>query len=338
MAVEFRSAASPTNRRLFVHRGQQCGPIHSSSMARVLLNARLFHPKSTTTDEESGNRMRAFQAIHGLALALVLGGIAWKSVARAEVPPSAASPSGEVAVVILMTADVAEDQSFEFGTELYERQFPAFAKEHGLREVSGKDAELTFRLHITQLDEDVNGYVISSAAIYHGEVLTEPERVCLQCTPSEVIAEVLINLERAAAAVVEHRAELEREEAEAALTYELPTPAPEPRVRELGVLSYIGISSVAFGLGGAIAGAVVLGRGIVVESEPGSSLVEATDYRPPGAALLGVGVGMMAIGTAMLGVDVGVLLPRRRAQARAQLDGVAVTSVGGPGVLVVGRF
>lgn len=295
-------------------------------------------PRTQRNPMSSHRTMHQTLSIHSLALGLVLGGISWESVARAEAPPSEASSSSEVAVVILMTTDVAENQKTEFGTELYERQLPGFAKGRGLREVSSKDAELTFRLHITQLDDDVNGYVVSSAAIYYGEVLTEPERVCLQCTPAEVIAEALINLERAATAVVEHRAALEPAEAEAAPTHELPTPAPEPRVRTLGALSYLGISSIALGLGGAVAGAVLLDRGVVVESDPGDRLIEATDYRPPAAALLGVGVGMVALGAVLLGADIGVLLPRRRARARAQVDGVAVTSVGGPGVLVVGRF
>jgi hypothetical protein len=276
-----------------------------------------------------------------LVLALAVLG-AESAVAHAQNPTSgerSTANADEVRVHVDFVTEVPEDQRGEFEAEFHERQFPEFASKHGLLEV-GPDGEpeLSLRLQIWQLEDAVGTYVLNSSALYHDKVSTEPERLCLQCTPADAVADALSNLARAAAAVVESRAELEPAPVEAPAPEQLDAaPAAPSRVRVLGPASYVGISTCALGLGAAIAGAVFLDRGKVLESEPGALTLEWTDHRPAGAALMGVGVGAMVVGTVLIGVDLGVLLPRRRERAHAQLEGISVT-VERPGVLVTGRF
>src|SRR5690606_22041521 len=143
-----------------------------------------------------------------------------------------------------------------FEAEFHERQFPEFASEHGLLEVgSDGDPELTLRLQIVQLDESENTYMIHSTALYHDEVQTEPERVCLECSPEAAVTDALSEVARAAAVVVEHRATYEPEP-DVAPVQESAPPADASRVRTLGPASYVGISASALGLGSVIAGAV----------------------------------------------------------------------------------
>lgn len=277
-------------------------------------------------------------SLHGLPLALVLG-TSQLSTAQAAPPAAEVSQGDELSIyIVLMMPEVADGRKVEIGMELYEKQLPGFLEEHGVREAPrGDEAELIFRLTITQPDPKSRTYLISSVSIYPGGLVEGPERACLQCGPAEVIAEAFGDLEKAVGVAFEHRANVEPEGAEPPPP-ELPEPAPEPRVRKIGPVGYVGISSLALGVGSLIAGGVFLARGVVVEPDTGALFLNATDYRPLGAALLGAGAGMMVLGSVMVGVDAGVLLPRRRTRARAQLDGVALASGGRTGVFFAGRF
>lgn len=110
-----------------------------------------------------------------------------------------------------------------------------------------------------------------------------------------------------------------------------PTPlVPPPKV--VGPLGYGGIWLGAAGLGGVIAGAVLLAQGqeTRLDSEPRYQLVD--DRGPAGAVALGVGGAAMVAGAVLIAVDqtVGRRNRKRRAeQARRQvLPAVSPRSVG----------
>lgn len=276
----------------------------------------------------------------GFALASACVGALPCAVAHAQDPAAetASAPNAEVVRIhVVFMAAVETSEIGKFETEFHERQFPQFASEHGLLEVgSNGEPELTLRLQIVQPDKAENIYMIHSTAIYHDKVNIESNRACLQCSPAQAVADALSNVESAAAAVVENRATYEPEPEEVPTPDPAP-PADAPRVRTLGPASYVGISASALGLGAVIAGAVLFDRGKVLENDPGAYILEYTDYRPAGAALLGVGIGAVVVGSVLIGVDLGVLLPRRRERARARVDGISAMTER-PGIVVTGRF
>lgn len=90
--------------------------------------------------------------------------------------------------------------------------------------------------------------------------------------------------------------------------------APIQRVGRLGVG---GAVLAGAGLAPAIAGVILLSRGEVLVSNPRSSTLIFTDYRPQGRVLLGIGASAVALGTTALVVDIAVRSKRRRALAVA---------------------
>ncbi len=257
-------------------------------------------------------------------------------------PASAAEPGIErpidaapVRIRVVLTPMVDEDQRAEFDAALRE-QLPELAAVNGFVVSEPGDAELTVRVQLMPPEEDADLYMISSTAMFYGEFELAPERACLQCTPSEAVADALTSLVGLAPRVVACRP------LPAPADERAPLPEPpvdqQPRARRwLGPVGYLGIGAAALGLGGVIAGAVLLDRGVVVE-DVGMTTIELADYRRPGAALLGVGLGLLVIGNVALGVDLGVLANRRRARTLARLDGVA--PIFGPqvGFVLAGRF
>jgi len=241
-----------------------------------------------------------------------------------------------VVVHVVPDVKVADGKQDEVYAE-FQRQYPMYAAEHGLVIAAREeDGEVLIRLNFTEPGEDSGIFMIDSVATYYGQEDMEDARACLHCTPAELVADGLMNVSRAAAVVVEYRpvaaAELLARQEPEPIAEAPAVVEPQPRVRTVGAVGYGGIASVLLGVAGTIAGAVDLNRGEVRQT----NLI--IDYRPRGRALAGVGIGLMAVGTVLLGVDLGLLLPRREAKARARLDGVSVTSMNGPGLVFSGRF
>ena len=200
------------------------------------------------------------------------------------------------------------------------------------------ELDLYVRLEVSQPDPSVDVFLVHAVALHRGEVLRrEDVRTCVQCTASELVEDGL----KIIPVVLE---DIEARRAEAAVQEEPPAPKPpssETRdvapPRAPGPVGITGISASALGLGSAIAGAVLLGRGRVEEPVPGA-MIEFVDYRPPGRALLGVGLGLMVVGEILLAVDLSVLSRKRRARRHAELSYLSPALVDGPGIAVGGRF
>jgi hypothetical protein len=114
-----------------------------------------------------------------------------------------------------------------------------------------------------------------------------------------------------------------------------PVASTERPSRALGGLGLAGILVSAAGTGLASTGVVRLVQGRTRAIAPGDrELLLVTDFRPQGRALLGVGLGAVAIGAAALIVDLTVLRIRR--SRRVALAPFVAPSAAG--LVVGGRF
>ena len=253
--------------------------------------------------------------------------------------------------VELVTDTLSKSGKTKTAAEL-DRQLNAFVTEHGWIRLERAKARLFVRIELVQPDRGTEVFLVHSVSVFDGDVLQRDDaRTCIHCKPSELIedgmtivaasirliAERAAEQEEAAEAAAAAAAEAAARE-EAALELHRSAPVEEPRpARRLGALGYVGISSSVLGLGSTIAGAVLLPRGEVVRTTGERAYLDVINYRPPGKALIGVGVGAVVIGNILLALDLTVLA-ERRAKTRAKLDSVSVTLDGGAGVSVGGRF
>lgn len=250
------------------------------------------------------------------------------------------SPTGPIAVRIDLVMDMLSETEQADIVEELKKQFAPISRVHGL--YKSDDPELTFRLEFAMLgDKRAGVYVIHSEAAYAGEVLRHDKaRTCVKCTPIELVKDSLRIVSVAAKEVVARRRAAAAAAAESITPVEPPVAAADtsstPRPR-LGPLGYVGISSSALGLGATIAGAVLLDRGVKPNPDD-PNFTTVINYRKPGKALIGAGVGLMVVSNILIAVDLMVLAPRRRSNARATIDGVAITVDANPGIAVRGRF
>lgn len=224
--------------------------------------------------------------------------------------------------------------------EAVKRAFAPISRKYGL--YHSDEPDLVIRLEFGEADRNAGIYVIHAQATFRGEVLRRDEpRTCVNCTPVDLVADGLQIVAVAAEEVIERQI---RAAEELESTEDAPPPPPVdedamPRARTVGAAGYVGASSVVFGLGAAIAGTVMLDRGVVKEGYNSSSpFFTVTDYATPGKIWIGTGLGLMVVGTVLLTVDLTVLHARRQARARATIDGFAVTVSDTPGFAVRGRF
>lgn len=99
----------------------------------------------------------------------------------------------------------------------------------------------------------------------------------------------------------------------------------------IGPVGGVGIGVAALGLGAVVWGSVELGRGRVYEDGSSANPDRSwTDHRLRGRALLGAGLGGVALGTALIVTDV-VIRAKRRKQAREQ-TGIVVPMAAPEGI------
>lgn len=155
-------------------------------------------------------------------------------------------------------------------------------------------------------------YRVTIRVLRHGEPLAEqPETFECRGSTDELLALVEVGVEQAVDRLIEARtreqAERERQARERA-ERERTAQAELMRRNALATKPYrpamLGLmGAVTAGLGGGlmVSGALVSAKGI----EPsGNDLLSATDFRPPGYALLGVGAAVLTTGVVLLVTDV----------------------------------
>ena len=219
-----------------------------------------------------------------------------------------------------------------------ERVLAELATAHDLTIVETDEANIQVRFEVSRPQADAPLFIVQAIAKIADEAIRGETRSCLRCSTTELVAQGFEIFPDAVAKLSEQR-DAEAAAAAAALAVES-EPAPEPVVpppppKPLGPVGYVGIAASGLGLASAIAGGVLLTREPKLDA-PGLGPAEFINYRPPGIALLGVGLGVMVVGNVLLAVDLGPLAERRR--ARAQVTGIGMTLGPSKGVVVEGRF
>ena len=240
--------------------------------------------------------------------------------------PALATAPAEEPVRVSLEVDASELGSRGVGMDgLVERELgPAFARA-GVELVKGDGEAIRVRVRVTVLKAEEFDYGIHIEFVEGDAESAEGERAkpamewiaCMVCADVK-LAEVLEEKGDAIATAVVKHAE---REAEGAVEASEPTgdgdvtdpvEGPEP-VKAMGAMGGVGIGVLALGVGSTIAGAVLLSRGKVFDplSDRRRTFV---DNRPPGIALLSVGVAAVVTGGALLTADLVVRNKKRRKQ------------------------
>jgi hypothetical protein len=312
-----------------------------SASATHLTQSRLIMRRSTP-----------FSAAALPLLAITLAAPLEASASTLEPPPpelhdaSANEPYGSVRVQLDLTG-VSDELATELRT-LIAAELERQAAELGLTvEQPPRGAELLIAAEIN-VPKGAPMATVSSVAI-----LATPERArrvgkselqtCMRCSAEQLLEHVLMLLPAAAVTLREHveaeraaAADARREEEERAAAAAAATAATAKR-RRLGPVGYTGIGLTALGIGAGFAGGALLARGKVVV-EGTAVYLDTLDYRPPGWALLAGGLVAAALGPTLLGVDLGILEPRRANRRRAELSSIAPMFGDGFGIGLSGRF
>lgn len=216
------------------------------------------------------------------------------------------------------------------------RQLTTMAGELGFAVVESEAAGLILRVELGQPDHQKPVYVVHVAAFHNGQLLERADaRTCFRCTPAELVEDGLELMPRAVAKALAARPS----------NQDQPVPPPTiaadddadrvvTRRMRPGPATYAGISVGGLGLACAITGGVLLERGIQPRKADPNHLT-VLNHTPPGAALLGIGLGTMAAAMLLLGLDGFVLAPRRATKTRATLSHITIAA---NGFLLAGRF
>ncbi|MFO7564313.1 MAG: hypothetical protein R6X02_16825 [Enhygromyxa sp.] len=280
---------------------------------------------------------RHFPCLPLIAALSLAAPVAWASEPSTEAA-SAAEPSLTIALEI--DVEVGDESKQAAVVSATEAALGELEQQQGLQRAKGDPADLSLRVRIWQPEPKV--LVVDSEVEFEGEILSHQEGVvCMDCSAEDAAAKALTILPEALdqARAARAQAEPPPPAIEEASDEDAPPPSSK-RPGVLGPVGYAGIGASVLGLGGAIVGAVYLHRGRVLENDPGAAVLEYTDHRPLGVGLLGAGLGVMVVGNVLLGVDLGILRPRResRGSARIELTGVSVLARESRGVTISGRF
>lgn len=280
-----------------------------------------------------------------LAAALLMLGVPLEVSALEPSPPEPPPPElhlgsepeqlGTLHVELRMdgvTAELAEQLLAELDNTLEQH-----ATAVGLTAVSTLTADVYIEVELNA-PKGAPVTTVSSAASIGAEVVARRElETCMRCEAPE-LTKMMLALVPQAADELRERVEAERAAAEATRDASLrATALAAPLAYErpqLGPAGYVGLGLTAVAVGVAVAGGGLLGRGEQIVGPPAGVNLTVTDYRPGGWALLGAALGGAVIGQALLGLDLGVLAPRRatrRAGERSRIGRLL-------GVGVAGKF
>jgi hypothetical protein len=289
--------------------------------------------------------VKLLDLLAGVGVASVVLGTTAVTHASPEPAPIEAPVDQADGIHVVLVADTLPKATRTRVTADLERQLEKLAAEHGLVITERESATLVVRIELVQPEPGI--VLVQAIAIHDAEVLQRDDtRPCIQCTTVEIVEDATRIIPDALSLLAERRAEdaaaaiaAAQAAEEAAMRVEAPLPeaSSSKPARVLGPVGYVGIASSVLGVGATIGGAVLLARGRVEDVQ--GPVIHVTDYRPPGRALVGVGLGMFVVGNVLFAVDLTVLAQGRRARAQAKLDHLSFTLIdGGPGFVAGGRF
>lgn len=208
---------------------------------------------------------------------------------------TAASPKPDALAPIEVSIDTStlEPEPGERLEQALDDEITAALREQGL-EVVSRSEQTRLEARVEMLDVELREYAISLELVLEGkrEVLIKA-LACAACSEALVIKQTLALLPAAVRRI------------EAQPVSGLDPEAPQPPGRRLGAMGIAGIASLSGGIGGVIAGAVL------VQHSPKFS-TSRQGGQAQGAALVSVGVTGVLLGVTALAIDLTVLNRERR--------------------------
>jgi hypothetical protein len=263
-----------------------------------------------------------------VAVAVALGSAS--PITHASQPASSTQTEIPLTAALQLEVEVGDPALRDAISEATDAEFERLRAEHQL-DLGAEAAELIVRVRIWQ--PEPNAVVIDAEIRLDEQAIAGQEGlVCMGCEVAELARASLTLVAEAVAEAREARARTRPPQADGSPS-DLPRASEvEPakrRARALGPVGYAGIAASGVGLGAAIVGAVFVHRGREIHGDPGAPVLDYTDYRPLGVALVGAGLGVMVVGNVLLGVDLGLLRDRRqRAGTRASVTGFGLGLAG----------
>lgn len=170
-------------------------------------------------------------------------------------------------------------------------------------EVSGSDYDFTYTI---------------DAEVLEGPPFVVRTETCSECTKTQLVEQVAGSV----TALLQERAQQNEAETAGQGTsqepdgeHDDPRPSDTGKAKRVGGLGWAGVGLSALGLGLSIGGAVLSVQDVDTQRQDEPYRLTRTDRRPNGWALLGAGIGTLAVGVVFIVVDQTVLLKRRRARA-----------------------
>jgi hypothetical protein len=249
-----------------------------------------------------------------LASILLAAPLLASSSPAAAAPASADGERGSTQVRVVVDA-----KGLGEAAEFFEKEVTARVKEAvegaGYEVVESVEAEVTVRVRMSFFNEEDLDYQVDVDISAGSELVRLETLGCAQCVDEDLLGkiegqggEIVAGIDKALVRVKEGGEE--------------PSGGGDGggEVEEVGVigaLGGVGIGVAAVGLGVTIAGAVELSRGRVYEGDPATSearYLRWSDSRPRGQVLLGVGLGTLALGGALLVTDLVIRAKKRKRQ------------------------
>lgn len=243
-------------------------------------------------------------------------GIAW-AIASATAPARTEEPS--IAVEVDVSALPDEDFTRWLEENLLERQ-KTVLHDGGIEVAEGADADATIRVTVSRYGELGVHYRFTVTLTEAGATTPKAEHTlpCELCKDSVLVTKVGDEVARMSGRFMYEREEAARVEArDAGAEAEGTEPSESKKARRVGGAGWAGIGLAAVGVGFAAGGAVELAKPATRELSVESYRYETfARSRQLGAALVGVGAGLLVTGAVLIVVDQTVLLERRRRRAR----------------------
>jgi len=256
---------------------------------------------------------------------------------RAAPPESAAATT----VRIVVDASALNDDSGYFETEI-KKQLSEGLTAEGFEVVERGGS--TVRIKLDYFDEQDRDFLITTDVVREGRMaVSQKPTKCPACVDDELV--------EAAVAILPEVIEVLRMDPQ-----HLPTegsndpPAGDgdgdgdveqsPTVAPLGPMGAVGIGIAALGVGAVVWSAVDLSRGKVYDqgADADQPLRTWTDYTPRGRVWLGVGIGGVAVGGALLITDLVIRSKKRKQHEKPSGALVPLMPARGVGLGWVQRF
>jgi hypothetical protein len=257
-----------------------------------------------------------------LALALSLGASSQVQASRPDEAAPTEEPRAPVQIAIIVDASQLDDDLRNVPETVTTDKLKDALTNAGYT-VSDGVVDIAIRVVFEQVDAGKRLDHGVHFEFIKGPTVTTPIRwvicnICAQVRLEEKLDEVMPQLLAELGKVIEPDGSIDGSNG-GTTTEPAPPTTPPPPTKPIGALGGVGIGVAALGLGGIAWGAVDLARGRAYDQSDANRLTRQpwTDYGPRGAVLLGVGIGGVVLGGALLVTDIMIRAKKRKSASPA---------------------